>query len=944
MLFFGPPNIDKLESNHDGKGLIRALGYPRAWEVRRDAAAALGRLAEPTAVQALIAACHDKDKDVCRAAAEALGEIRDQMATNPLIQLLTNAEPPIVFAAIRSLGEIGDPRAAEPLTVLLRHADHRIRLSASDALGKNHWEPVDADGEAWFAMGKQAWDACIALGTPAIPPLRCALQDADNEIRQSVAQKIGSNGAPFTYFLLIDALHDSYYRVRETAIEAIAQIGSPMLAPVLAAIEDPEWRVREAAVATLGRIGNVRAIPPLTAALRDNDKDVRRAAAEALDRFEDLGAVQDAGADYWIAKQNWETCAEIGLDAVLPLIAILSDKDQEIRHRAALALGKIGDRGAALSLVSALRDSASYVREAVAEALGDLEDPSAVEPLIGVLRDDTWSARRAAVKALGAIGDDRAVPSLIEALRDEDKFVRESAAVALGRLDNIHAVEPLIACLKDKDKDVRRAVAQSLGEMVDSRAVEPLIAALTEDEWDVREAVLMKRKFKDTRSFSEYVDEQKEKYVYIREAAAEALSKIGDPRAIPPLIAALKNISKNVRIAAADALGKIGDPRAVDALLDALHDHQPAVQQAAGEALSKIGKPAVETLIQELLEPASRIQEPVMEALGKIGDPRGIEPLIPMLVHKNPPLRETAAIALTRIGLPSIGPLVETLTFDDQELRMAACAVLERMDWKPAEDEAGAFYWIVKNQWERCVGIGEPAIAPLIAALRFKRVDDPEEWRMRKAPVDALSKIGIPAIPSLIMTLEDDNTDVCRAAVNALSKIGKPALEPVMEALGSESFGVCRAAVEVLGKLRDARAVEPLIASLETSHWYLIRKAAAESLGKIGDARAASALVETLKDDYFKVREAASEALVQIGKPAFETLLGALHYREWRVRRSTAKILGRIGDARAVEPLIAVLADDDRDVRETAAWSLVSLSYSASLEDEVKKRILSVLS
>ncbi|RMF83541.1 MAG: NACHT domain-containing protein, partial [Nitrospirae bacterium] len=83
--------------------------------------------------------------------------------------------------------------------------------------------------------------------------------------------------------------------------------------------------------------------------------------------------------------------------------------------------------------------------------------------------------------------------------------------------------------------------------------------------------------------------------------AAEALGKLGDPRAVEPLLQALGDESRGVRRAAAEALGKLGDPRAVEPLLQALGDRYSDVRLAAAEALGKLGDPrAVEPLLQAL--------------------------------------------------------------------------------------------------------------------------------------------------------------------------------------------------------------------------------------------------------------------------------------------------------------------------------------------------------
>ena len=59
--------------------------------VRRDAAAALGKIGTP-AVEPLIAALKDNDSGVRRYAAAALGKIKDARAVEPLIDALRDVD------------------------------------------------------------------------------------------------------------------------------------------------------------------------------------------------------------------------------------------------------------------------------------------------------------------------------------------------------------------------------------------------------------------------------------------------------------------------------------------------------------------------------------------------------------------------------------------------------------------------------------------------------------------------------------------------------------------------------------------------------------------------------------------------------------------------------------------------------------------------------------
>jgi len=111
---------------------------------------------------------------------------------------------------------------------------------------------------------------------------------------------------------------------------------------------------------------------------------------------------------------------------------------------------------------------------------------------------------------------------------------------------------------------IRWSAAQSLGDLHAGRAVTALVVALG-DQDDA-----------------------------VRAQAAEALGKIGDRYAVPPLIACLRDLNrdKNVRIYAALALGQLGDALAVEPLKAALdRDPDQFVSFAAAQALERLGVP-----------------------------------------------------------------------------------------------------------------------------------------------------------------------------------------------------------------------------------------------------------------------------------------------------------------------------------------------------------------
>lgn len=149
----------------------------------------------------------------------------------------------------------------------------------------------------------------------------------------------------------------------------------------------------------------------------------------------------------------------------------------------------------------------------------------------------------------------------------------------------------------------------------------------------------------------------------------------------------------------------------------------------------------------------------------------------------------------------------------------------------------------------------------------------------------------------------------------------------LIKALGyKKDSGVRRSAAVALGQIKDAWAVEPLIAALTYSNPKNseVRQAAAEALVQIGDARAVEPLIATLKDWSPDVRKAAIEALGQIKNTrAIEPLIAALKHEDRSgMRRAAAEALGQVKDARAAESLIVALQDGAHEVSIAAAEAL----------------------
>jgi HEAT repeat protein len=106
-------------------------------------------------------------------------------------------------------------------------------------------------------------------------------------------------------------------------------------------------------------------------------------------------------------------------------------------------------------------------------------------------------------------------------------------------------------------------------------------------------------------------------------------------------------------------------------------------------------------------------------------------------------------------------------------------------------------------------------------------------------------------------------------------------------------------------------------------------------LGKIGDDRALETLLPYIEGDSDPgLQKVTLRSIGEIGsEEATQTVADRLVADESAVRSAAARALGHIGDTRAIEPLADLLEDDDEDaVRASAAWALNQIATQQALE------------
>jgi len=271
------------------------------------------------------------------------------------------------------------------------------------------------------------------------------------------------------------------------------------------------------------------------------------------------------------------------------LIKVLSAKIRSYPHRnddlkdhehAAEALGEIGDVRAVIPLINTFKekdtsrigDSYRFVHLAAARALGEIEDSRAVTSLANVIADDrNYDVRAAAFDSLLKFDKTQITEELLAAVKQETKRDIDYAGRYLDSLmemefDKTQVVEPLIAALKNGNYYARKEALKHLVKIKDRRVVEGLIVALKAPESDIRELAQQTLiEIPDSRAVEPLIgaiDVLKKKGYGGREISniAKALAKIGDERAVAPLVNLIKEAFHYDKIA--DALVEFAQPAA----------------------------------------------------------------------------------------------------------------------------------------------------------------------------------------------------------------------------------------------------------------------------------------------------------------------------------------------------------------------------------------------
>lgn len=672
--------------------LLIRLFAADSWKLRARAGMAVSRMGK-SASEALKIASDDPDSNIRFWSVTSLGHLRDKGNAKLLLSKLHDSDPGVRIAALRALRELGDPNIASQLFEALSQPSEQVR-----------------------------------------------------DLIYEILKDFGTHSIPY----LMDSLSGEYWVGRSLAAQALTDMGSEAVEPLVKALESQDKERRYWAIKVLGKMREKTAYTAVKRFLTDDDPEIRMAALESMGYYldsESIPYIIDRFTDSaWVVRKHAANAVvAFGSKAVPFLIRTLKSEAEDARYWALRALGELKPIGIYPQLVKLFKDPSWTIRKTTSDLFSNYGEDALMELTSLASDNDDHETRYWVLRSLGQIKSKMSLPLLFRSLDDDSEAIRDASQKALANYGD-EVVDDLFALFKSEKRRLLESVCNTFKRMDPEIIVPKLCRAL--GKYDEQVSFWVRRTlcgFKKE-SHEEILGLLNSKSDEIRRQAAICLGQFAYEDDSAAIVELMKDESWPVRIAAAEALGQLGDTDAVPVLAEALEDEDEDLAMAAMISLGKIGdERAVPGLISTLQHESWALKFQAIRILGEMRVSRAFIDLIKLLDEDTLDLKPHIIHALSRIP--------HSKCYDELKKRFI----------QEHDSEARLAYI------EAFAEIGNKDIVPEI--IRLSRPDN-TAWEERRSAIRALGTMRIvEAKPVLIDALKEKDPTLSREALSSLEQI-----------------------------------------------------------------------------------------------------------------------------------------------------------------------------
>ena len=412
----------------------------------------------------------------------------------------------------------------------------------------------------------------------------------------------------------------------------------------------------------------------------------------------------------------------------------------------------------------------------------------------------------------------------------------------------------------------------------------------------------------------------------IRQSAQFELVRRKDSKTL--LAMAQTSPNPNARVHAVWGLGQLGrkQPDVLQPLVSLLASAAPELRIQVLKVMADANfKPAAEVAVKLLADGNDRLRYQAAIALAKIGNPSMVPAVVSLLETANGKdvfLRHAGIAALAGMCAKDSAALQSLSTSTSEEVRLCAVVAIRRL----AHPSVASF---LKDA------------APLVIAEAARAIHD-----------DYSIPDALPALAAALGTISESNPVITRRAISANLRMGGAEAATRLVAFAAAKSATSEMRVEALKTLatwtkpepldrvegcyrplepRDAALVHAALANdadtILADAAPEVRAAACELMGRIGYTKAGPALFATVTDEKLpaKVHQAALAALAVLKDPKLEEATKlALDSKDAALRADAMKLFatsGKAGDS-AIPLLVKVLQKGKTDEQQSAFATL----------------------
>jgi serine/threonine-protein kinase len=408
------------------------------------------------------------------------------------------------------------------------------------------------------------------------------------------------------------------------ALEKLIALGSDAIDPIVDALATSEKKETTAYVEVLSRLIDSKTLPILLKTMAEANGRAMSGIAWALSTSKNYPAhaLLDALAKPGMPKQALldVITAQKARYTVRELLNAAYTQEPSERNGLFKIIGDIADESSVDDLLARIEGKDPVARLHIINVLARFNQPKVQQAIQKQLKDNSKFIRSAALTALSKMDGPFDMPLVVGMLRDPEIEVQNKAVDVVVKANHPETIKYLVDVLKDENEYARRAAVEVLNVVGTSKSVKYLLEVIADSDW------------------------------WVRTRAADALGKIGGPRVVDAVLALIKDENQDIRRAAIEILNQTKDERAVAQLIEATRDPDWWVSERAVDALAEIGSSKALPRFIDMLQGEAKSLPTVIRAIGKIGDQRSLESLLPMLSRPENEIKVEAISALAKLA------------------------------------------------------------------------------------------------------------------------------------------------------------------------------------------------------------------------------------------------------------------------------------------------------